>query len=87
MFDLIDLWRERNPLTKAFSWHSSIADIHCRLNFLLITRSLVPKVKVCDFQLPVQSDYFLVTLGLQLSEEPRGKAFWKFDNSLLADKN
>ncbi|KAJ8018114.1 hypothetical protein HOLleu_44073 [Holothuria leucospilota] len=86
-FDLIDVWRERNPLTKAFSWHSNIADIHCRLDFFLITRSLGPKVKVCDFQPPIQSDHSLVTLGLQLSDEPRGKGFWKFNNSLLADKN
>ena len=86
-YDLIDVWRDRNPFTKAFSWHSNIADIHCRLDFFLVTRSLVSKVKLCDFQPPIHSDHSLVILGLQLSEEPRGKGFWKFNNSLLADKN
>lgn len=42
--NLIDIWRERNPLTKAYSWHSPSADILCRLDFFLISRSLINKV-------------------------------------------
>lgn len=34
--DLVDIWRERNPTTKLFSWSSNITPgIHCRLDFFL----------------------------------------------------
>ena len=40
-FDLIDIWRERNPKCKHFTWHSNIdAAIYCRLDFFIISNHL-----------------------------------------------
>lgn len=40
-FNLIDAWRELNPLGKAFTWHSNIANIHCRLDFFSLVSPFV----------------------------------------------
>ena len=40
-FNLVDVWRERNPLYKKFSWNSSIDFIQCRLDFFLVSRHLL----------------------------------------------
>lgn len=55
--NLIDIWREVNPVTKAFSWYSNIAGFHCRIDFYLIA-----KVTNIEFQPPIQSDHFVVIL-------------------------
>lgn len=39
--NLIDIWRELNPLINKFTWHSNVDTIiHCRLDFFLISRHL-----------------------------------------------
>lgn len=87
MHNLVDIWRERNPLSKEFFWHSGIANIHCRLDYFLISRDIVANVLDAFFQPPLQSDHSLVILSLRCYTECRGKGYWKFNNSLLADKN
>ena len=47
-FDLVDVWREKNP--KHFTWTSNITrDIHCRLDVFLISRNLLHSVTALLF--------------------------------------
>ena len=44
-FDLVDIWRERNPRTKYFSWRSNVTPgIQCRLDFFLFPENLLPRL-------------------------------------------
>lgn len=53
--DLIDIWRDKNPFQKIFTWRSNISpDICCRLDIFLISRKLGSLVTRCFF-LPVCS--------------------------------
>ncbi|KAJ8018113.1 hypothetical protein HOLleu_44072 [Holothuria leucospilota] len=84
-FSLDDVWRTRNPLSSGFTWTSNIDNIRCRLDFFLISKKLVNKVNDCYFQPPLQSDHHIVILHCDISIEPRGPGYWKFNNSLLLD--
>ncbi|KAJ8039679.1 hypothetical protein HOLleu_13759 [Holothuria leucospilota] len=84
-FSLDDVWRTRNPLSSGFTWTSNIDNIPCRLDFFLISKKLVNKVIDCYFQPPLQSDHQIVILHCDISTEPRGPGYWKFNNSLLLD--
>ena len=43
--NVVDIWRERNPYQKSFTWSSNITPgIHCRLDFFLISRNWINSV-------------------------------------------
>ena len=85
-FDLVDIWRERNPQSKYFSWRSNVTPgIHCRLDFFLISRKLSANVQCDKFFSGLKSDHSIVSLSLNSFVDKRGPGFWKFNNSLLED--
>ncbi|KAJ8047235.1 hypothetical protein HOLleu_06188 [Holothuria leucospilota] len=57
-YDLIDIWRDRNP----FTWHSNISEIHCRLDSFIVSRHLSFKVKDAFFQPTFHTDHCMVVL-------------------------
>ena len=84
-FNLIDIWRERNPKLNSFTWHSNIdSSIHCRLDFFLISNSLKNLIIDCKISPGIGSDHSTVFLNLQLKGK-RGKGIWKLNTSLLND--
>lgn len=79
LHDLVDIWRERNPTTKLFSWSSNITPgIHCRLDFFLISRTMSSYVIESSFKPAIQLDHCFVTLSIQLLTEKGGPGSWKF---------
>ena len=63
--------------------------IQCRLDYLMISKDIRSSPKNVKITPNVFSDHF--ALGLSLSSEEkqdqRGPGFWKFNNSLLTDKD
>lgn len=43
MFDLVEIWRIKNPQTKSYTWSQNSPTILCQLDFWLISNNL------CDF--------------------------------------
>ncbi|KAJ8019687.1 hypothetical protein HOLleu_41367 [Holothuria leucospilota] len=87
-FNLIDIWRERYLNTRAFTWHSNIDEnIHCRLDFFLISRSLINNVYDCGLSSWFGSDHCSVTLCRPIIPHSniRGRGSWKLNCSLLND--
>ena len=83
--ELIDIWRERNPKSKLFTWHSSIDNaIHCRLDFFVVSRHLRTSVANNSILALLGSDHSGVSLDLQIGLE-RGKGMWKLNIALLDD--
>lgn len=84
--NLVDIWGDRN-ISKEFPWHSGIVNTRCRLDFWIISRDIVANMLDAFFQPPLQSDHSLAILSIRYYTECRGEGYWKFNNSLLADKN
>ena len=83
--DLVDIWRMFNPDVRHFTWRRSCPEIKCRLDFFLISSSLIPAVTSADILAGFKSDHSLITLTLMNNSNPRGPGFWKLNASLLAD--
>ena len=86
--DLKDAWRYMHPKETLFTWHHKSLKIHCRLDYFLVSTGIINQIKECKI-IPVSfSDHAAVSFSF-LSEdyEKCGPGFFKFNNSLLEEKN
>ena len=85
-YDLVDIWRIRNPDIKKFTWRQKSPIIQRRLDYWLISDSLQDGVAKVDIVTAIRTDHSAVTLEIDsLEDQQRGPSFWKFNNSLLDD--
>ena len=84
-YSLIDIYRELNPNSKKISWKQWGSQKFARLDYFLVSDSLLPYVTKCDILPAMYSDHCPITLEINFSKFKRGKGFWKFNNSLLKD--
>ena len=83
-FNLVDIWRLKNPNLSMFTWHSR--NVFCRLDFFLISCNLVAQVNKCDISPGFRTDHSSISLNITPTNETRGRGFWKFNVSLLHDE-
>ena len=83
--DLSDIWRILNPETKRYTWRQRLADIHCRLDFFLISQTSICNITQADIIPGFKTDHSMITLSLSLHSNPRGNGFWKLNTSLLSE--
>ena len=83
--NLIDIFRELHPDTKTFSWKQWGTNKFARLDFFLISDSLLPYVEKASILPACFSDHSPVLLEVDFAKFKRGRGFWKFNNSLLKD--
>ena len=85
--DLVDIQRTRYPNVNKFSYWSKTLGVKSRIDFFLISKHLTKFVKKVDIQTSIAPDHNMILLSLSWpNENPRGAGFWKFNNSLLEDK-
>ena len=86
---LIDVWRELNPDSKRYSWigKSSNPKKYAKLDFFLITNSLLPFISKANIEAGILSDHSVTSIEIDFRKFKRGRGFWKFNNSLLKDKD
>ena len=84
-FNLIDIWRELHPDKRTFTWQKYNENKQSRLDFFLISASLLPFVQSAGIFPSFCSDHSSIELEIDFSKFVRGKGFWKFNNSLLSD--
>ena len=68
-FDLIDIWRVRNPDERRFSWRQKNPVIQRRLDFWLTSSSLQEDVENVDIIPAIKSDHSAVTLFINGIED------------------
>ena len=86
--NLIDCYREKHPTTKSFTYGSKPLNLKSRINFFLISRPLSCSVKNVEIRTSIAPDHKSVFLNIEIENEfIRGPRLWKFNNSLLEDKN
>ena len=85
--DLIDIFRKLKPHTKSFSYESKFLKVKSRLDYFLIAKHLTQHVHNVETKTAITPDHKAIKLTLKLSQVTRGPGLWKFNNSLLKDKN
>ena len=87
-FDLVDIWRVRNPQTKRFTWRQKSPFIQRRLDYWLISDCCQEDIEKSDIVPSINSDHSAVVLHLNSIDKQRhGPSFWKFNGSLVNDVN
>jgi len=87
-YDLVDIWRKRNPNVFKYTWHSnSNPPVQCRLDFFLVSFNLLAQVDNCNISTGFKTDHSSVDVNLVTTSHARGRGFWKFNTSLLQDAN
>ena len=81
--NLVDIWRELHPDEKKFTWQKFNENKQSRLDFFLISSSLLPFIQNAKIIPGFCSDHSGIELEIDFSKFTRGKGFWKFNKSLL----
>ena len=85
-YDLVDVWRLRNPTYKKFSWRCTKPVTMRRFDFFLVSDIMELDISGCGFFAPVQSDHSPIFIKISpLQETGRGPGYWKFYSSLVND--
>ena len=83
---LIDIWREKNPNEKLYTWKRSKPDmLFERLDFILISRNLTNIIGEARISPAFKSDHSMPWIILNNSET-KGPGIWKLNTSVLKDK-
>ena len=85
--NLYDVWRVMNENERQFSWRRSNPVKCARLDFFIVSEPILNRTTSCQIIPGYRSDHSRVSLRLNLSDQKRGKGLWKFNCSLLKDKN
>ena len=86
-FDLIDIWRIKNPESKRFTWKQGNPPIQRRLDVWLISSKLKEEIDDVDIVPEIKTDHSTITLHVNgIDETAKGPSCWKFNASLLEDE-
>lgn len=84
-FDLEDVWRVRNPTKRVYSWFGPNRRMG-RLDYFLVSTELAQTVKCTGYTTGYRSDHSLCHVSFPFTQQQRGRGTWKFNNSLLHDR-
>ena len=83
--DLVDIWRMAHPSLKHYTWKQLFYKKMARLDFFLISDSLLSLYANSTIKPAYRSDHSPINLQIYISKHKRGKGTWKLNNSLLLD--
>ena len=87
-YDLIDIWRTRNPDSTLFIWRQKKPLIQRRLDFWLISDFCQDEVEETSIKTAIRTDHSAIIISFNSLDEPRrGPSYWKFNSSLIEDEN
>ena len=84
--NLSDVFRKKNPSKKSFTYESKYLKVKSRIDFFLVSTSIMKFVLATDSRTSIAPDHKAVRLKLKISNCCRGPGLWKFKNSLLEDE-
>ena len=82
---LVDIWREINPELLQYTWRRTRPFQQSRLDFFLISETLLPFVKDSKIIPGYRSDHSFVTVEFEFKEKEKVRNYWKFNSSLLKE--
>ena len=88
--NLYDVWRDENGDKHMYTWRRKLK-AGCiqmgRLDFFLVSESLINFTSDEAINFSYRSDHSSVSLALSFKDIPKPKNYWKFNNSLLRNKD
>jgi hypothetical protein len=87
-FELADCWRLAHPYTKKYTCRSGRRGegvTQSRIDMFFLKEGLMNQYLDAKIEAGFKSDHNYTTVTLKISDENRGKGFWKFNNTLLKD--
>ena len=85
--NLCDIWRNRFPNTKRYTWRRQNPQIHSRLDLWLISDVCQDFCDEVDIIPSIRSDHSAITISLKGMSEQKGKGMWKINNSFLEESD
>ena len=88
LYELNDIWRQRNPNEEQFTWRNKSFKIQCRLDYFLISKKLSDLTEKCKIFYAPETDHSAIFIHIKTAElkQEKGPGFWKFNQSLLQDE-
>ena len=85
--ELVDIWREINPEILQYTWRRTRPLQQSRLDFFLISESLLPFIKDSNIKNGYRTDHSFVSITLEFKKEEKRRNFWKLNSSLLKEQD
>jgi exonuclease III len=85
-FDLVDIFREFNPLLKKFTFYCDRFNAKTRIDRIYVSPVFKALIEKADISPCTHSDHDLAYCNFHLDAAPRGPGTWKLNNSFLQDK-
>ena len=87
-FMLKDIWRSRNLDKKEFSWRkgNTFPIKASRIDFALVSAGLDQNVELIQYTSSIFTDHRALYMVVELTQFDRGVGYWKFNTTLLQDK-
>ena len=82
-----DSWRILNEDKFQYTWKTKSPLKMVRLDYFLLPNGMISQIEKCSIIPGFLSDHCFVELELVFEETIRGRGYWKFNTSLLEDKN
>ena len=86
-YNLIDCWRENHLENKEYTWFRRNPVKKARLDFFLISENLFTDVESTKILPGYRTDHSLIHIAIEFGKFKKGTSYWKFNNSLLKDKD
>ena len=83
---LVDVWRLVNPGEREYTFYSHCHKIHTRIDFHLVSRSIIKNVIDSKIGTIALSDHAWVELNIDLNTETEKKGRWRMNTMLLQDE-
>ena len=87
--NLIDIWRERKPLKRQFTYTKSNPFMQSRIDYWLISEELERLVIRCDIVPSIAPDHSAIALfmydKIENDKDTKKGSYWKFNNSLCGN--
>ena len=86
--NFIDVWRVYHEQEKGFTWsRRNPVRKQARLDFFLVSEALFPYVTDASITTGFKSDHLGILLKFKINDNESGRGYWKFNNTLLKDKD
>lgn len=88
LYELTDIWWQRNPNEEKFTWRNKSFKIQCRLDYFLISRQLNDLADKCKITFVPYKHHSAILIDIKSVElkQEKGPGFWQFNQSLLQDE-
>ena len=84
---IYDTWRVLHSDEKDFTWSKTNPFIARRIDYCFCTDVILSSVVYCEHTFMSESDHKGISIELNNSNFKRGPGYWRFNNSLLTDRN